>query len=357
METNIAMYKLSKLLSEEIWNEYDHDDMKRLADRIRDNLDQNTMTSDLPNEFLTSWASFMEKYGFDGEDQLFISCPRYDDSPEQLLMKLKMNALGNVKDPAITQEEQVKKRRDVMAKHEKDAENASKFFHPFALSKVKKRNAILEHVIWIRNAPKLHLTKVIGMVRAEVLRVQDHLIETGRLKTKGDIFHLNIDEVDKAILEDPDLDLMEIIRPRREIYERAVCAKECPIIVDSRCRILKPDPPTFANGEKPEEGTFIGAAVSPGIAEGKVRIINNPSERFENGEILAAIVTGPSWTPLFASASAVILQVGGVLQHGALCAREYGKPAVSKIDIHVVLKDGMRVSVDGNTGIVKILEE
>jgi pyruvate,water dikinase len=60
---------------------------------------------------------------------------------------------------------------------------------------------------------------------------------------------------------------------------------------------------------------------------------------------------------MFACASAVVLQVGGVLQHGALCAREYAKPAVSSIDIHALLKDGMMVSVDGNTGIVKILDQ
>ena len=70
-----------------------------------------------------------------------------------------------------------------------------------------------------------------------------------------------------------------------------------------------------------------------------------------------AVVTGPAWTPMFACASAVVLQVGGVLQHGALCAREYAKPAVSSIDIHALLKDGMMVSVDGNTGIVKILDQ
>merc|ERR1712014_515517 len=65
---------------------------------------------------------------------------------------------------------------------------------------------------------------------------------------------------------------------------------------------------------------------------------------------------GPAWTPLFASASAVVLRIGGVLQHGALCASEYGKPAVSNIDVMELLKDGMTVSVDGTTGIVTILE-
>mmetsp|Transcript_11182 Transcript_11182/g.10850 ORF Transcript_11182/g.10850 Transcript_11182/m.10850 type:complete len:157 (+) Transcript_11182:476-946(+) len=150
---------------------------------------------------------------------------------------------------------------------------------------------------------------------------------------------------------------MDIVRPRKVTYERARCATICPLLVDSRCRILLPDPPTFKEGEEPEPGTLIGSAVAPGIATGRVRILNHPNEKFESGEVLCATVTGPAWTPLFASASAVVLQIGGVLQHGALCAREYGKPAVSNIDIHTVLKNGMKVSVDGNAGIVMILDD
>ena len=69
------------------------------------------------------------------------------------------------------------------------------------------------------------------------------------------------------------------------------------------------------------------------------------------------MVTDPAWTPLFMKAEAVVLQIGGALQHGALCAREYGIPAVSNIDVIKELKNGMRVTVDGNTGIVKILDK
>ena len=169
---------------------------------------------------------------------------------------------------------------------------------------------------------------------------------------KGDIFHLDLEEVDKA-LADETIDLMQIIAPRKAVYERALEATECPLLVDSRCRILRPDPP---NQDNVEEGTLIGTAVSPGVATGRVRILKSPNEPFESGEILAATVTSPTWTPLFVGASGVILQIGGVLQHGALCAREYGKPAVSNIDIHNVLKTGMFVEVDGNSGTVKIIE-
>lgn len=114
-----------------------------------------------------------------------------------------------------------------------------------------------------------------------------------------------------------------------------------------------PDPP---NQEDIDDGVLLGAAISPGVATGRVRLLMSPTDRFEKGEVLAATVTSPAWTPLFVGASAIILQIGGALQHGALCAREFGKPAVSNIDVHNVLKNGMVVTVDGNAGTIKIDE-
>ena len=116
---------------------------------------------------------------------------------------------------------------------------------------------------------------------------------------------------------------------------------------------MRPDPP---NRDNAKEGTLLGTAVSPGTATGRVRLMKSPNERFESGEVLAATVTSPAWTPLFSGASAVVLQIGGALQHGALCAREYGLPAVSNIDVHNDLKTGMLVEVNGNTGTIKLLE-
>ncbi|MDH7578083.1 MAG: PEP-utilizing enzyme [Bacillota bacterium] len=74
------------------------------------------------------------------------------------------------------------------------------------------------------------------------------------------------------------------------------------------------------------------------------------------GEILVAKATDPGWTPLFINAAGVILEVGGMLQHGALVAREYGKPCVSGIEDAVsVLQDGQMVEMDGLNGIVRLL--
>lgn len=241
-----------------------------------------------------------------------------------------------------------------MALHEQREQN--KRWYQFAsLSSIQSRNAILDHLMWIRNAPKLHWAQLCGSLRDVMLQVEKDLIRSGRLEAKDDIFHLNLDEVDCG-LRDESFDLMELVRPRKMVYLRALRVRECPLLVDSRCRIVKPDPPSEKEGDQ-EDGTLVGSAISPGVARGRVRILQSPSEQFEKGEVLVAVVTSPAWTPLFVGALAVILQIGGVLQHGALCAREFGKPAVSNIDIRSALKTGMLVEVDGNSGVVKILEE
>jgi len=353
MEMNIDIHQLANHLPEKIWQEYPHEELHKLASRIKDNLEGES-EPDLPMTFLEGWKTFMNRHGWDGQNQLFPSCPRYRDSPVLLLAKLRQNVGDGVTNPAEIQCEQVENRRRVMALHEERAIERKSCFCSSELSQIQERNACLEHLMWIRNAPKLHLTQMCGILRGAVLKVEEDFLQSGRLAGKGDIFHVNLDEVDQALREES-FDLMKLVRPRKAAYERALHAKECPLLVDSRCRIIRADPPQ-RGGEEEEKGILIGAAISPGIATGRVRIIHNPSERFERGEILAAVVTGPAWTPMFAGASAIILQVGGALQHGALCAREYGKPAVSNIDIHSLLKTGMMVTVDGGTGTIKILE-
>ena len=98
--------------------------------------------------------------------------------------------------------------------------------------------------------------------------------------------------------------------------------------------------------------------MSAGVATGRVRVLHDPNEgTLEPGEILVARATDPSWTPLFVTAAAVILEVGGPLQHGALVAREYGKPCVTAIvEATRRLQDGMVVEVDGDAGVVRMRE-
>ena len=88
-------------------------------------------------------------------------------------------------------------------------------------------------------------------------------------------------------------------------------------------------------------------------------MLRNPQEKpVDMGDVLVAYTTDPGWTPLFVNAAAVLLEVGGVLQHGAVVAREYGKPCVVGIDrLMTKLHDGQRVEVDGTAGVIRLLSQ
>lgn len=106
-------------------------------------------------------------------------------------------------------------------------------------------------------------------------------------------------------------------------------------------------------------GTLKGMAASPGIAEGPARVISSADQLSEvqDGEILVAPVTAPSWGPIFGKIRATVTDIGGMMSHAAIVCREYGMPAVTGTGTaSVEIRTGMRVRVDGHHGTVTILD-
>jgi phosphohistidine swiveling domain-containing protein len=105
-------------------------------------------------------------------------------------------------------------------------------------------------------------------------------------------------------------------------------------------------------------GSLIGTPVSPGATEGYARVVLSPEKaNLKPGEILIAPFIDPGWTTLFNSAQALVIEVGGLMTHGAVVAREYGIPAVVGVDEATKkIKDGQYIRVDGTQGYVQIME-
>jgi pyruvate,water dikinase len=105
------------------------------------------------------------------------------------------------------------------------------------------------------------------------------------------------------------------------------------------------------------EGILVGSPVSPGVVEGSVRIVFDPAgAKLSPGEILVCPGTDPAWTPLFLAAGGLVMEVGGLMTHGSVVAREYGIPAV--VGVHQAtsrLKNGQPIRVDGTNGRIEIL--
>jgi pyruvate,water dikinase len=111
--------------------------------------------------------------------------------------------------------------------------------------------------------------------------------------------------------------------------------------------------------EGAEKRVLIGFAASPGIAEGRARVIQRPDQldRLEDGEILVAPSTSPSWAPVFGKIAAAVLDAGGIMSHAAIIAREYGLPAVVGTGRATkTIRTGDRLRVDADAGVVTILD-
>jgi pyruvate,water dikinase len=107
------------------------------------------------------------------------------------------------------------------------------------------------------------------------------------------------------------------------------------------------------------DGAHVGTPVSPGVVEGYARTVMKPeTATLEPGEIMIAPFTDPGWTPLFHQAKGLVMEVGGMMTHGAVVAREYGIPAVAGIDRATqLIKDGQLIRLDGTHGYLLAIEE
>jgi pyruvate,water dikinase len=118
-------------------------------------------------------------------------------------------------------------------------------------------------------------------------------------------------------------------------------------------------PPQPPGPEGTPPGLIKGQAGSPGKARGVARLVRSLDDaaRLGRGEVLVAETTAPPWTPLFATAAAVVTDTGGILSHCAVVAREYNIPAVVGVGMATALiRDGQTVEVDGDAGLVRIVD-
>jgi nucleoside-diphosphate-sugar epimerase/phosphohistidine swiveling domain-containing protein len=171
------------------------------------------------------------------------------------------------------------------------------------------------------------------------------LAERGTLASADDVHYLSVDEA-----YFPPTDSKERVA-RRQAERKRLAALDFPI--HFRQPWIPPDETAFDSNE-----VITGLAVSPGLARGRVRVMVHADDDFEPGEILVANVTDTGWTPFFGCAAAVVTNVGGMMSHAAIVAREFGVPAVvNTVTATQRLKDGQLVEVDGATGTIRLVEE
>ena len=332
VEMGIALFRLAKLLDRS-----DFQDLTRLAERIENR--------QMSAEFLSAWDAFLSKFGCRGPLEMDLASPRYADDPGLALRQMSfMTVDDEAFDPEAAHKRHVEERRRAY----EELMSRSGWLRRSLLRRVHR---IIDLFAGTRDTPKYHIVLFTYALRKRALIEGRRLVREGRLDAAEDVFDLTFRDLESAALY-PSLDLREV-REERTSFLKILEAQvtEFPQVIDSRGRILRPPP----HEERP--GELSGMAVSPGVVTGPVKVLRGPHEKPVNkGDVLVAYTTDPGWTPLFANAAAVVLEVGGILQHGAVIAREYGKPCVVGIDrVMTRLQDGQRVEVDGTAGVIRLL--
>ncbi len=204
--------------------------------------------------------------------------------------------------------------------------------------------------ISLREVPKYSLSQLLAETRWQVLAAGGLLQREGGLEDAQDVWLYDFDELLSA-LENPGEPLSVDMASRRAEYQWHRQLRH-PAVITSDGEIPRAEPPAA-----PGVDGLVGIPTSGGVAEGIVRVIYDPSDAMlESGEILVAPHTDPGWTPLFLNAAGLVTNVGGVMTHGSLVAREYGIPSVVLAEATMRLKSGQRVRVDGYRGVVELLE-
>jgi rifampicin phosphotransferase len=327
-EMGMALYRAAKLTPDDL-------DTAQLLAGIQ--------SKNLPQTFLKEWEHFVTEYGHRGPAEIDVASRRYREDPRLLL-----EVLRTMRDAREDPEERFRcdhaKRQQVYeTMHQNILSN-----NPAHARRFESCYRVFETFGGYRETHKYYAVFMIDVLRQRILKEAKLLVAAGRLDTVEQVFDLTFGELDGAMAK-PSLDLRALTKKNRVAPDRLSRVPQLPTVIDSRGRIVRSAP------LKAEEGEAIGLPVSSGLARGKVKVLRAPDEKpFEKGEILVARATDPGWTPLFVNAAAVVLEVGGSLQHGALIAREYGLPCVTGVVGATALwEDGTVIEVDGSTGTIR----
>jgi phosphohistidine swiveling domain-containing protein len=189
---------------------------------------------------------------------------------------------------------------------------------------------------------------LIALARSELAPVGAELAARGLLEAGDDVFFLDLREVRSALAG---ADHRSVVAARREGYARELRRRHVP-------RVLLSDgtePEALATPGTAPDGALVGTPASAGTVTATARVVLDPvGAHLEPGEVLVAPSTDPGWTPLFLTAGALVMEMGGANSHGAVVAREYGIPAVVGVPGATSrITTGMRVTVDGASGVVR----
>ena len=293
--------------------------------------------------------AYLDKYGMRCVGEIDITRPRWSERPTTLLPVI----LDNIRNF----EPGARKRRFEQGRQAAEKKEQDVLEHLRALpdgeQKAEETKQMINRVrtfIGYREYPKYAIVSRHFVYKQALLDEAERLVHTHALAEKEDIFYLTFSELhDLARTNQVD---DQLIRQRKDAF-RSYQALTPP-------RVLTSDGEVVAGSYRRDDvpaGALVGLAVSAGTVEGRARVILDMAEAdLEAGDILVTAYTDPSWSPIFVTIKGLVTQVGGLMTHGAVIAREYGLPTVVGVEHATgLIRDGQRIRVNGTDGYVEIL--
>ena len=297
----------------------------------------------LPSTLQSELGKFIGRYGFRAVGEIDLGVPRWSEDPSYLL-----GAIANylrLEDGALAPDEQFRRgAREAEATIETmlaRVHGPHRRLLRFFLGRVRA-------LMGSREMPKFVLIRTLFTPIRDLLRpVGEELAETGKVTAWDDVYFLTLAEIREAVAG---TDVRELVAARRAMHVREQARRYIPRV------LLSDGTDAEAALISVPEGALRGSPASPGTVTARARVILSPhGARLEPGEILVAPSTDPGWTPLFLTAGGLVMEMGGMMSHGAVVAREYGIPAIVGVPGATdQIRTGATITVDGSAGVVSI---
>ncbi|MFE4143936.1 phosphoenolpyruvate synthase [Peribacillus sp. YIM B13472] len=292
---------------------------------------------------------YLRKYGMRCTGEIDITKTRWGEKPTTLIPMI----LSNIKnfEPNASNRKFEQGRQEALKKEQELLDRLKQLPDGEQKAKETKRMiSLIRNFIGYREYPKYGMVNRYFVYKQALMKEAEQLVQAKVIREKEDIYYLTFEEL-HGVIRTNKLDY-QIISKRKEeykLYEKLTP----PRVITSEGEIIVGE---YKRENLPAEA-IVGLPVSSGVIEGRARVILNMEDAdLEEGDILVTSFTDPSWTPLFVSIKGLVTEVGGLMTHGAVIAREYGLPAVVGVgNATKIIRDGQRIRVHGTEGYIEII--
>lgn len=293
--------------------------------------------------------AYLNKYGMRCSGEIDISKTRWSENPTTLVPMI----LSNIKnfEPNASNRKFEQGRQEALKKEQELLDRLKQLPDGEQKAKETKRMIdLIRNFIGYREYPKYGMVNRYFVYKQALMKEAEQLVQAKVIREKEDIYYLTFEEL-REVVGTNNLNY-QIISKRTEEYK--LYEKLTPP------RVITSDGEIIVGEYKREHlpsNAIAALPVSSGVIEGRARVIlNMENADLEDGDILVTSFTDPSWTPLFVSIKGLVTEVGGLMTHGAVIAREYGLPAVVGVENATkLIRDGQRIRVHGTEGYIEIL--